>query len=212
MGQPSRVQGWAIVQLSALVVAVVVGITLAAAGTDPDGIRAGIRHTARLSLVLLFPAFVASSTAELWRDRGGKWLLRNRKYFGLAFAVCHFTHLGLIAWFGFAYPQVFRDNVGNFGIYGGGTGYLFLIAMTITSFDGPRKWLGRRNWNILHKTGMYVFWGIFASSYLSRATTKPAFIPLATLIVAGFALRAAAWWRKRSRRRAKSRARAHQTA
>jgi len=199
-----RLQGSEIVWLATAVVAVVVGATFAGFGTGSDGIRAGIRNTARLSLILLFPAFIASATAELWRGPFSKWLLRRRRHFGLAFAVSHFTHLALIGAYLFGHPDMFRDNVGAFGIYGGGAGYLFLFAMTVTSFKGPTRWLGRRKWNVLHKSGMYIFWGIFASSYIGRAITRPAFIPLALLIVVGVALRVAAFAKKRARRRSKA--------
>lgn len=197
-------EGWTIVQAAAVVVAVLVAATVAVGGVGSDGLRLAIRNTARCSLVLLFGAFIASSAVELWRTPWAKWLLRNRKYLGLSFAVSHFSHLALIAGFGAAYPETFANTVGYFGIFGGGAGYLFLIAMTVTSFDGPRRRLSKRSWKILHKTGMWIFWGIFASSYLGRAVNRPVFLPLALLVVTGIALRVAARVKRWGRRRARA--------
>ena len=44
-------------------------------------------------------------------------------------------------------------------------GYLFLFAMTITSFRFGRSKLSARQWKILHKSGIYFIWGVLWSTY-----------------------------------------------
>jgi DMSO/TMAO reductase YedYZ heme-binding membrane subunit len=204
MARSKVTNGWALVAYIAVIVAAVAAASLMVRGTDIVGVRTAVRNSARVSLLVLALPFMASSIAELWRGPAGKWLMRNRKFLGLGFAVSHFTHAAFLIIFAVGYWDVFKVSVGPFGIFGGGFGYLCLIAMTITSFDGPTKWLGRKRWKILHKTGMYVFWGIFTSSYIGHAVKEPEFLPMAAIVLAGWGLRGAAFLRKRNRLRAKA--------
>ena len=43
-----------------------------------------------------------------------------------------------------------------------GTAYLFLAAMTATSFDRTAAWLGARKWRLLHLVGGWYIWISFA--------------------------------------------------
>jgi DMSO/TMAO reductase YedYZ heme-binding membrane subunit len=196
---------WTLVGVGLFLVAVISAASVAVDGTGPDGIRSGIRNTARLSAVLFSFTFMASSVAELWRGATGKWMLRNRKYLGLSFACSHFAHAGFLAALGVAHPDVFRAAASTTGMIGGGIGYGFLAAMTITSFDGPRKALGKTRWKILHTSGMYLFWIIFSLSYVLGAPAKsPAYLPLSALLVGAMGMRVAARLRKRARRLARA--------
>lgn len=47
-------------------------------------------------------------------------------------------------------------------------GYLFIVLMTITSFERPAAILGRRNWRILHTVGMYYLWLSFTYAFSER--------------------------------------------
>ncbi|MBI3770691.1 MAG: hypothetical protein HY271_19655 [Deltaproteobacteria bacterium] len=72
----------------------------------------------------------------------------------------------------------------------GGTGYLFVLAMTVTSFDRTAAWLGPRRWRRLHTLGVYYLWMIFALSYVPRALVgSPAYAPLAAGVIAALVLR-----------------------
>ena len=44
-------------------------------------------------------------------------------------------------------------------------GYLFLIAMALTSFWPIRRKLRPKHWRMLHKTGIYFLWGVIWSTY-----------------------------------------------
>src|ERR1700761_6394416 len=52
-----------------------------------DGLDSLIRHSVRCALPFFWLAFTASSLATLWPNQGTRWLLSNRRYFGLTFAV-----------------------------------------------------------------------------------------------------------------------------
>lgn len=141
----------------------------AAAGFDEAGVRASIRVTARIALVWFLATFVASSVHRVSRGAVGKWLLRNRKYLGNAFAITMAVHAGFILAFVAQNTTGFFARVSMATLAGGSAGYVVMTAMVVTSFAGPARRLGRRRWKILHKTGMYGLWAIFVFTYLPAA-------------------------------------------
>lgn len=161
-----------------------------------EGARLAVRATARSSFALFLIAFTASSLARLWPSDTTRWLLPNRRWFGLGFAWSHLLHLIAILWlFGNYAGQVPAPPMAT--IVGGGIAYVFIAAMAATSFDGAVRWMGARNWQRLHKVGAWYIWIVFMTSYGKRAIVMPEYIPPVLLLIAAAALRFA--W-KRSRR------------
>jgi DMSO/TMAO reductase YedYZ heme-binding membrane subunit len=194
MQQP-RFGGARLVGAAAIALMSGCALTLALFGTDETGIRALVRFTARTSALLFSLAFAASAINRLWRGPVGRWLLRNRRYLGLSFAVSHGLHLaGLVALARVLDdPWLLRES-GLVGVLGGGFGYLMIAALSATSWDGAVRWLGGRRWKRLHTFGMYVLGGIFLFSYGGRALATGAahVLALTALVLAPFALRLAA--------------------
>ena len=84
----------------------------------------------------------------------------------------------------------FNAELDPTGLYGGGFGYLVLIAMTLTSTDRTAAWLSRRNWRRLHTFGMHTLWVIFAVSYVPRALIENGVFWLPSVVlIAVFAVR-----------------------
>ncbi len=191
-------EGWPIVGLAAILVAVWVGATLALWGTAEAGILASIRMTASSSLLLFLAAFVASAACVLRPTPLTKWLLRNRRQLGLSFAVSQLAHLTLIALLVMGYGPSFWRRIALTTIAGGSVGYVFTAAMAITSFDRTAAWLGRARWRALHKAGMYVIFGIFFFTYAPRYG-RPRYVSFTVLLLLALALRIAA--KQRSSRR-----------
>jgi methionine sulfoxide reductase heme-binding subunit len=192
-------EGWVLVLWAALGIAVMVGAVFAASGAfDLDTVKRGLRATARTSLALFLLAFAASSLRRLWPNRATGWLLRNRRYVGVSFAVSHFTHLGLIASLAHFTPERFANPL---GLVPGFTAYLFLAAMTATSFDRTTRWLGKTWWRRLHLAGSWWIWVVFAGNYASKVTRGPGFAIAAAACFAVAGLRVIAWLRARAKRR-----------
>ena len=175
--------GWILVLWTALLV----GAASLLSWLD-GGWGALIRTTARTSLVLFSLAFAARAANQLF---GAKWLLRNRRYLGVSFAVSHGFHLVGIA------AVAVEMGVGRFfasldaGTYLGFVAYLFILAMVATSFDATTRWLGRRRWKILHTTGMYVLMVPFVFTFAGAAakTGRPLYLALAAVALVAPALR-----------------------
>ncbi len=178
-------QRWNIVGFSALIIGIMVAIIWLIYGIDEQGMRMAIRATARTSYILFLGAFVASALRRIWSNSFTAWLLKNRRYLGISMAVSHTYHaiaiLGL--WFATSGVTPKFDP-------GGALGYLFLIAMTITSFERPAAWIGQPAWKILHTTGMHFFWLAFTLEFSLRIQESMLiYLPLVILLVLAIMLR-----------------------
>jgi len=185
----------AIAAATALALAIATAAYLTHDGWTYEGAAAAARLTARNSFLWFLAAWSGSALARLWPSGWRTALLRRRRSVGLGFAASHFVHLGalLIA------LLVFGHGTKLATVIGGGTGYLFLLAMAVTSNDASARRLGPCRWRLLHATGGYVIAGIFAFSYLGRLPTNPALaVPMLTLIGLAATLRILAWARKRA--------------
>jgi methionine sulfoxide reductase heme-binding subunit len=182
-------RGWPIVGWAAAGIGAMTAAILAIVGTGPDGIRVLIRATARTSVVLFTAAFVASSLARTAPGPASRWLLANRRYVGVSFAVSHLAHfLAILALAGWSFSRMARDAAPLVAVLGG-VGYLFVIAMTATSFDRTAAWLGARRWRRLHTTGLYYLWVVFFASFAPRAFHSALYWPFALGLLAALALR-----------------------
>jgi DMSO/TMAO reductase YedYZ heme-binding membrane subunit len=193
-----RLEGWPIVGWSALALVAMAGVLLGAYGTQEEGVRVLIRATARTSFVLLLAAFVASSVRRLWRNDATAWLLRNRRYLGVSFAASHGLHLAGILTLVSRWPDSFWSKTSDATIFGGGLGYLFVAAMTLTSSDAAVRRLGMRRWKLLHRAGIWYLLGIYLLTYGPAALSRPAYIPASLAVFAALGLRIAARVRARA--------------
>jgi DMSO/TMAO reductase YedYZ heme-binding membrane subunit len=179
-------------------------MSLALLGThtaDADGLRLVIRATARTSLVLFVMAFAAAAMVELAANDWTRWQRRNRRYLGVSFAVSHFIHLAAL----FALARIDHDLFWKLttltNIFLAGAGYVFLAAMTATSFDGAAAWLGPRNWRLLHLLGGWYIWISFAVAIGKRLPQGAIYWAMMALLLAAGIVRLIAMAR-RSRKEA----------
>lgn len=188
----SALQGWPLMGVVALAIALWVAIILATTASPVDGLRQAIRVTARTSLALFLLAFTAAAMWQFWPGAWTRWQRQNRRYLGVAFAASHFLHLGVILALGQVAPAALAALTTPISWIGGGLAYLFIAAMTLTSFDRTARLIGPRAWKILHAAGSYYVCLVFANSYIGRALTIPEYVPAAALVVLALGLRIAA--------------------
>jgi sulfoxide reductase heme-binding subunit YedZ len=134
--------------------------------SDPVQISSMIQFTVRLAIPWLYVAFVTSALVTLWPSTFSVWLMRNRKFTGLCFAVGMAWQLFFILWYvlmHFDHYMVACYTV--FAIFVGVLGYAFLIPMTITSFKTIRRHMSNEQWRFLHLFGMYNLWIYAYSTY-----------------------------------------------
>jgi hypothetical protein len=70
-----------------------------------------------------------------------------------------------------------------------GAAYVFIAAMTATSFDRTAAWLGPRKWRVLHLVGGWYIWLSFAVAVGKRIPQGPVNWAMFALIVLTAVLR-----------------------
>lgn len=189
----AQLTGWRLTW--ALVLAIAFGATaVAVAVGGVAGANEGIRITARTSAVLFLLAFTASSAYRLWPNDMTKWVRRNRRYLGVAFAGSHLVHAGFIIASVILSSARFKAGVARTpeAVYILDTiAYGFVIAMAITSFDQIANRMQYATWRRLHVTGNYVIWLTFFVAYWRRGITYPLFYgPFLLIVLAALVIRA----------------------
>ncbi len=170
--------------------------------SSAEGVSAMIQLSVRWAIPWLYLAFAASSAQALFPGPLSLWLLRNRKILGLCFAAAMGWQLLFIVWLVSVYSDYYISEVYVLrDVIEGVLGYLFLIAMTLTSFRSGRKLLKPKRWKLLHKSGMYFLWAYAFSVYWWNLFYYPDPVWLDHVFYwSGFlawGLRAAAWSKKR---------------
>jgi methionine sulfoxide reductase heme-binding subunit len=159
---------WKIVYVAVAVSALLTAIALAIYGIEKQGIINWLDATGRAGTITFTAAFIASPLHKLFPSSLSRWLLKNRRFLGIAFGFQHLVfHLPAVIWF----CEIARAPID--AIVTGGIGFAVLIPMLITSFDAPMKWIGSRNWKILHKTGMFYLMFVFIISFYPGISGNP---------------------------------------
>ncbi|QWP79408.1 ferric reductase-like transmembrane domain-containing protein [Lysobacter sp. K5869] len=160
------------------------GLTVVSQADLVEGVHSAVRATARSSFALFLLAFTASAFATLLPGPASSALLRERRYIGLGFAFSHWVHAIVIYAYGRLAPEFWPSRTGLTNVPGS-IGYLFLLAMTVTSFKPVARRMSATAWKRLHTAGMWVLAAVFALSYFKRIPMNPAYaLPFAALIAA----------------------------
>lgn len=192
---PTPSGGWKLVAVAALVATAVIELELLRGGRGESGWRGAVQATAATSLLLFLLVYLASTLHRLWRGPATLWLLRNRRYLGVSFALTHFAHFGSIV----ALARTTGASPPLHLAVLGGLGDLLLLAMIATSFDRSAAWLGARRWNLLHRVGIHYVWAIFAFTYAGAASAGRRIFPLVAVAALLLALGARLGVRLRQR-------------
>lgn len=134
--------------------------------STPQAVSHMIGYSVRWSIPFIYLVVAASAVPKLFPGTFSRWWGRNRKYFGLMFAVA-------MAWQGlfiFTISTEFRDYYFE-DVYllrdemEGSIGYIFLTFMVLTSFQFGRKHLTHAQWKLLHTFGICFLWAYPFSVY-----------------------------------------------
>ncbi len=173
-----------------MAVAALCGAVLSTLSPGEGELRATIRLTALTSVVFFCAAFTASALARLRPSPLTRWLLTNRRYLGLSFAVSHLAH-GLAI----AALQRRTDFLAGYDVTtlaASGLAFVVIALLAATSNDAAVRWLGATNWKRLHTIGVYYLWFIFIFTYMGPALISPYHAALTLLLALALALRLAA--------------------
>lgn len=171
--------------------ALYLGLSLGA--SEPEAWNLAARYTARVGLPIFLLAYAASSLLRLAPSPTTKALVRDRRWWGLAFAFTHTVHFGAL------YMAVTTRGDSLSLLAPGAVAYLAILAMALTSSDAAMKALGA-NWKRLHRTGIHVIWLVFTLAYAKRipeAETMITGLVGTALCLLAAGLRLAAWRKTR---------------
>lgn len=169
--------------------ALMVAILVPMAPDLTEALRVVIRATARSSLLLFLLAFAAAALAHLSAAPLAGWLRRNRRQFGIGFAVSHLVHLAAIIWLARHDPVLFDSLTTPASFIFGGTAYVVIIAMLATSFDATAMAIGPRAWARLHTWGLWFIWLMFVINFGKRIPQSPSYSLAVALCIAALGLR-----------------------
>jgi hypothetical protein len=198
--------GWGLFGLIVLLISVSVAIPLTQIDTtNPAHISGMIALSVRLAVPWLFVAFAASSLVILFPNKLSKWILRNRRMFGLCFATGMAWQLLFILWFVIGFFGYYMEEAYSYyDLSEQIPGYLILFAMTFTSFKFGRSMISGRAWRILHKGGIYFIWAVVWSTYWFELYYYDDIQPIDYFYywmgMAAWGVRIAAWSKKRRSR------------
>ena len=170
------------------------GLYFLAAGLSDITIRAVLRVSGRAALIVLLVILYLRPLQQLtsfdWIDR----LRRKRRQVGITFAAIMAAHLLLI---GLRVQHTPDISFGLTGLALGATTYAMTALMFITSFDGPTRWLGARNWKRLHRAGIAWFAFFFLLPRSAADLASPHYWVVAGPVTLALVLRAIAWAKNR---------------
>jgi methionine sulfoxide reductase heme-binding subunit len=185
----SGIWAWQIVNLIVICALILFLMFLWTAGFTEEGIRLIIRWSAKISVSSFCIAFVASGFHRWIQNSFSFWVLMNRKYFGISFAILHLIHLAALGVLQYYFHPVF-ERAATTSLLAGGMAYLFLILMLLTSFKRFSKLLSKKQWILLHTIGGYWIWGIFFSSYIKGVMRAEYWdLPFLILLISVFSIR-----------------------
>jgi len=186
------------IPMSIVMVVEMTGVDLSTA----TGVSHMIGFSVRWAVPFIYLVIAASSLQILFPGPLPMWLLRNRKYVGLCFAVAMAWQAAFILMMSNSFRDYYFEEIYYLrDELEGSTGYIFLAAMVVTSFHFGRKHLSPKQWRLLHKSGVYFLWAYPFSVYWWNLFYYENPQPLDYVLYWGgfvaFALRIAAWGKKR---------------
>jgi len=159
-------EGWGLFSLLVFIASIVVsGCWFITDLSGEQEYRHMIRVSVRCSLPLLLMAFAASALNRLWTGEAFAWLVRNRKYIGVAFSAVMLWQILFIVLLISTGARLFPPGPAAMFIVSDLVGYTLLLLMTATSFEMFSRRMSPVAWKRLHLTGIYYIWVIYLYSF-----------------------------------------------
>ena len=202
--QHRLLNGWTFFYLVAALTLAAILIGLATTGVaTPEASVGMIRLSVQLASPWVFLAFIATPLTQLAPGDLASWTLRNRRYLGLSFAAGFGWQAVFIGVLLAQHNAYYWEELHNdLDLLLRMISYVFLFALTVTSFFPVRRNMRREHWRYLHLVGIWYFWAAIWVSYAGQAASAGArtidFV-YTILGLLALSLRLAAYQKARSR-------------
>ncbi len=155
-------------------VAILAGLATIGVATPEAAVKM-IRFSVQLASPWVFLAFVASPLRQLAPGGVANWMMRNRRYLGLSFAAGFGWQAVFIAVLLALYPDYYWQELHNdLDLLLRMLSYLYLLALTVTSFFPVRRLMRAEHWRLLHLVGIWYFWAAIWITYAGQAASTRA--------------------------------------
>ncbi len=182
-----------VITITAILLLMIGGALLQSTGSEVS-VRWSLRRTADFAFVLFVLSFGAASIHYFMRTNFSTWLMRNRRYIGIGFAIVFLTHGLLVGLMVLLYPEPFLSQVPSGIFYGGALSFSAAAIMGISSNDLSIRLLGRRVWSALHTTLGYYLCLSWALAYFNIVKSGGALFSVCLVLALGvFVLRWSKW-------------------
>lgn len=156
--------------------------------SSDEKLRLWVIYTALISFFYFVLSFSAGFLYSFSPNSVTTFIRQGRRYIGLSFALGHTFHLLAIV----SFYIVMQERPSIIQVIGGGSGYLAMYVMAVTSNDWAVQKLGFKRWKQIHGFGTNYIAMIFLFSYLTSLFTgqlKLTSVLLGCILVLCFILR-----------------------
>ena len=167
--QQRLLNGWPLFFIIAVFSALIMTVGIWSIGvTTAEETVALLRLSVQISAPWIYITFIASALVKLFPSKTSRWVLRNRRYFGLSFAAAMgWQMLFIIVLFSAYMPYYMEELHKTSDLILRTAAYIVLFALTITSFYPVRRRMRQQHWRWLHLFGV---WLMFLSIWVSYAS------------------------------------------
>ena len=167
-------------------------LVVAALRLGPSLVEPGdyLGHALRVTAWISFSYFILAYAARPMRKvlGYGDWLVRHRRYLGLAAAFAHTVHFGYVV----QYARTTTEVIEPATYVGGGLAFALFWMLALTSNDASMRWL-KRGWKGLHRVGMHYIWFVYALTFSGGVGVHGLSTLFFGLCLLGLLLRLLAW-------------------
>jgi sulfoxide reductase heme-binding subunit YedZ len=142
-----------------------------------DSSRYFLRVSGRIGLLLLFISFGASALHTIFNAGWTRYLIHNRRYFGISTAFVLWVHFLVIINLSGAAPDWFAASVPWFVFYPGAVIFILVGLMALTSNRYSQEKLGMKVWKRFHAIAGYAAATTFLYEYLLVVYLQPFLMP-----------------------------------
>ena len=139
--------------------------------------RAYLRVSGRVGMGLFFVSFGASALNRIFEAGWSKYLIRNRRYYGISTAIVLWSHFLVILSLSVTASEWFKESAPWYILYSGTGTFILVGLMALTSNNFAVRKMGARRWKTLHLVGGYMALASFVSEYLLVLYLQPILLP-----------------------------------
>lgn len=139
--------------------------------------RAYLRVSGRVGMGLFFVSFGASALHRMFNAGWSRYLVKNRRYYGISTAIVLWSHFLVILSLSVTASEWFRESAPWYILYSGTATFILVGLMALTSNSFSVRKMGARSWKTLHLVGGYMALASFVAEYVLVLFLQPVLLP-----------------------------------